>query len=162
MKPLFTEYFIVNPKYQEDFEKLQALREDLAVADKKNFLMSTMGLSHRDLKTIQHRNGGQDADLEKYGYVRKRLSNIMRFNATAKKYLEGRPFAECLKALDQDEIHRVRRTHAYKEKEALELANELHAETRKLAEEYVSPERENNSKELLDDLLVEILSKKFV
>lgn len=153
---IFSEYFIINEKYKEIHQKLVSMREDLARADEKKFLMATMGLSMRDSKNLQSRTGGEDEDISKYGYSRKRLSNIMRFCETAKMYAKGADFESCLKSVDQELIYAVRREELYNLEEALVIAEKCDKELYRLAHDF---EGESNKEVLdeLDDLLVELL-----
>lgn len=157
---LFTEYYIINPKYQEFYDELIKVREKVVRANEKKFLMATMGLSKRDFMDLQKRTGGEDYDIETFGYSRKRLSNIMRFNLTVKAYLENRDFSACLKSMDQELIHKVRRTDYYKLDEALKLAEEKDKETYKLAHAYQNVDYKDKLKVLdeLDDLFVDLMA----
>lgn len=159
---LFSEYVIVNPKYQRLYDKLVDMRESIVREDEKGFLMATMGISMRDLKTLQSRIGNQDRDIEKYGYSRKRLSNIIRFRHTAEAYLEGKPFQECLRAMDEHEIKRIRRTPSVPSLEnARKIATEEDARTAKIAKEFQRKESDESSvREMLDELIVEIIKEK--
>lgn len=159
-EPIFSEYYIINDKFKPFHEKLVEMREQIARSREKDFLMATMGLSIRDLKTLEKRTGGEDKDIEKYGYSRKRLSNIMRFNETAKMYLTGAEFSKCLKSVDQEMIHAVRREELYNLEEARALAEKFDKETYKLATEYKG-ESDKSVLGKLDDLLVEMLSQRF-
>lgn len=157
---LFTEYYIINPKYQEFYDRIRDIREDIVRSNKKRFLMASMGVSKRDLIDLQRRSGGEDYDIETFGYSRKRLSNIMRFNATVKAYLAGKPFGECLKALDQDVIHKVRRTEYYSVDEALEIATRVDKETKELAHAYTDDSHKENYKFVitLEDIFVDMMA----
>lgn len=159
---LFSEYVIVNPKYQGFYDRLIELRESIVREDEKGFLMATMGISMRDLKTLRSRVGNQDRDIEKYGYSRKRLSNIIRFRHTAEAYLEGKPFQECLRAMDEHEIKRIRRTPSVPTlEEARKIATIEDAKTAKIAKEFQRKESsESSGKEMLDELIVEIIKEK--
>lgn len=157
---LFTEYYIINPKYEKFYEQLVELRERIARTDEKKFLMSTMGVSRRDFQTLQKGTGSQESDIQKYGYSRKRLSNIMRFNATVKAYIEGKDFSECLKSMDQQLIHEVRRTEKYSLEEALKIAETCDNETYELAKNF-NKESDSNVLDELNNLLIDLLSTKF-
>ena len=154
---LFTEYAIVNPKYQSFYDQLIAIREDIVRIDEKKFLMATMGLSKRDLIDLQKRTGGEDYDIENFGYSRKRLSNIIRFNKTIKAYLDYKPFSDCLKSMDQKEIYKVRRTEHYTLEEALEIAEQTDQESRFLATEFEPTARKNYTAGMLEDIFVDIM-----
>lgn len=157
---LFTEYYVINDKYKEFYEELVKLRERIVRANEKGFLMATMGISMRDFKALQKRSGGEDHDIEKYGYSRKRLSNIMRFNATAVAYANGEDFLSCLRAMDQELIHKVRRTEFYSLDEALSIAEKCDKKTHELAKDF-KDDSDDSALDELDDLIVELLSTRF-
>lgn len=159
---LFTEYVLVNPKYQKEFDELIAIREEIAYSKRKRFLMAMMGVSKRDLMSLQKRTGGEDYDIERFGYSRKRLSNIIRFNRTVKAYIDNKPFSECLKSMDQKLIHKIRRTEYYTLEEALEIANKTDDETKRLAQEFcedVDYSSLNNVTSQLEDIFVDLMTK---
>ena len=167
---LFTEYRVVNPKYKKFYEDLQEIRESVVRIDEKGFLMSLMGIGGRDYKVLEKSHGGQEFDIENFGYSRKRLANILRFNKTAKAYIENKPFKECLQAMDQEEIYEIRRTHYYSvpdkhqipyysHERALELAQAAHEETTKLAKEFQAKRRDTVTEEKLEDIFVSLLDK---
>lgn len=161
LEVLFSDYFVVNEAYKEFFDELISIREEIARSNEKQFLMATAGMSHQDLKKISNRTGNQDADIEKYGYSRKRLSNVIRFNETVKKYISGASFQECLRAMDQELIYKVRRTELYSLEEALKIAEEKHAETSALMNEFSPTEQRKETIEKLDSILIELLSTRF-
>jgi len=124
--------------------------------------MAMMGVSKRDLMSLQKRTGGEDYDIERFGYSRKRLSNIIRFNRTVKAYIDNKPFSECLKSMDQKLIHKIRRTEYYTLEEALEIANKTDDETKRLAQEFcedVDYSSLNNVTSQLEDIFVDLMTK---
>lgn len=158
---LFSDYFVINETYKGFHEELVSIREEIARANEKQFLMATAGMSQQDLKKISNRTGNQDSDIEKYGYSRKRLSNVIRFNETVKKYISGAGFQECLRAMDQELIYKIRRTEFYGLEEALKLAEEKHNETYALMSEFEATETNAESVEKLNSILIELLSTRF-
>lgn len=155
---LFTEYYIINPKYKEFYDKLVEIREDIARADEKKFVMSTMGISKRDFDFLERRTGNEDYDIETFGYSRKRLSNIIRFNETIKAYLAGKDFSSCLKAMDEDLIYKIRRTDCYTLAEAREIAQNADEETKKLAHEF-EKESKHETYDKIDEIFVDLMKK---
>lgn len=157
---LFTEYAIVNPKYKSFYDRLVDIRENIVRVNEKKFLMATSGLSKRDMLSLQKRTGGEDYDIKNFGYSRKRLSNIIRFNKTIKAYLDNKPFSDCLKSMDQELIHKIRRTEHYTLEEALEIAEQTDSNSNVLAqsrkEAYDSIEI-MNTKSLLEEIFVDLM-----
>lgn len=154
---LFTEYYIINPKYQSFYDQLIKIRESIVRIDEKKFLMATMGLSKRDFMSLQKRTGGEDYDIKTFGYSRKRLCNIIRFNKTVKAYLANKPFSDCLKSMDQDLIYQVRRTDYYTLNQAMEIAEKNDQETFELAKEFKQDEKDLVTLELLENIFVDIM-----
>lgn len=158
---LFTDYFIINDKYKDLYEEFVEIRERLVRANPSKFLMSTMGISNRDFTHLQKRTGGEDQDIEDYGYSRKRLGNIMRFNKTVKTYINGAKFIDCLRAMDQELTYSVRRTELFNLEEALEIAEKADRETYMIAKRYEHGEEDSSVLSELDDLVVKTLSSTF-
>lgn len=158
---LFTEYVIVNPKYQSFYDRLVTIKEDIVRIDEKKFLMATSGLSKRDMLSLQKRTGGEDYDIESLGYSRKRLSNIIRFNETIKAYVNNKPFSECLKSMDQELIYKIRRTEYYTLEEALEIAKQADSNSNVFAQakkEVYDSLEVMNTKRLLEEIFVDLMT----
>lgn len=156
---LFTDYYVVNPAYQEYYQELLNIREEIARINESKFIMSSMGITNRDYKTLTKRIGNQDYDIDNFGYSRKRLSNMMRFEATMKAYIDEKPFKDCLKALPQETIYQVRRTHLYKEKEALELADQINQNVKMLADNFKQTQDNLTTKKKVEDIIINLLNK---
>lgn len=154
---LFTEYAIINPKYKLFYNKIISVREKIVRVNEKKFLMATMGLSKRDLMNLERRVGGEDYDIKTFGYSRKRLCNIMRFNLTAKAYIANQDFSACLKAMDQDLINKVRRTCYHTLDEAREIAKTADLETKNIADSFVKREVDIETIELLQDIITDLM-----
>lgn len=154
---LFTEYAIVNPKYKSFYDELICIREKLARVNEKKFLMSTMGISRRDLIDLQKRVGGEDYDIETFGYSRKRLSNIMRFNLVIKAYLDNKDFSDCLKAMDQELIYKIRRTEFYTLEQAVKIAESTDKETKELAYNFKETPIDTDTIEKVEDIIVRLM-----
>lgn len=146
---LFTEYFIVNEKYIEYYNELVKMRESIARLDEKKFLMSTNGESSRRMKSIKRKDD-----------YKKELANILRLNATVKAYIAGKDFKDCLKAMDEEFIYKIRTTDLYSYDEAIQLAEVVDNQTRISTYEFKNEggKNVNEHRARLDDLLVEIVS----
>lgn len=102
---LYTDYFVVNPKYVSQLEELKRMREDLARIHEGNMIMSIKGLATRDAKQIFKET---KADFEKFGYSRKHLSHVVRMHKMALAYKEGKSFEECLKSTPEEYLYEVK------------------------------------------------------
>lgn len=156
---LYTEYYVINPKYKKYHNDLMKIREHIVHFDEKKFLMATMGVSKRHLDDLQSRNGGEEYDIDNFGYSRKRLANIIRLNETVKAYLDDKPFSECLKSMDQNLIYKIRKTECYTLNQALELAEKVDKETKELAYNFKSLKNKDYQKisSELDEIFVNLM-----
>lgn len=157
---LFTEYVIVNPKYEKFYKDLVSIRENIVRMDEKKFLMSLMGMSFGELKLLEKSNGSQSHDVDKYGYSRKRLANVLRYNALAKAYLENKDFSSCLKALNQNDVYNIRTKQVYTLDEARKLAHSADKETTELAKSFkcvTNNAKETNKK--LEKIFVDMIEE---
>lgn len=162
LEPLFTEYFYIDEEYKEFFDKMKSIRESIAYMKPKEMAMYFMGVSLQDYKNLTSRSGGEDSDILEYGYSRKRLSHIIRFNNSLKSYIAENKFSEVIKSTSQEEIHEIRRKEKYKLEQALELAESTIKETTKLAKEYEASREKacsNEVKNLTEEYLMELLMK---
>lgn len=162
LEPLFTEYFYIDEEYKEFFDEMKGIRENIAYMKPKEMAMYFMGVSSQDYKNLTTRSGGEDSDILEYGYSRKRLSHIIRFNSSLKSYIAGEKFSEVIKSTSQEEIHEIRRKEKYKLKQALEIAESTVKETTKLAKEYEVPKEKvcpNEVKSLMEKYLMKLLMK---
>ena len=147
---LYTDYYLINNKYFKQYEALLELREEIVRMDEKQFLMSLMGMSLRQLKMINDKDGD----------YRKRVAYVIRLNETAKAYIAGKDFQACLKAMDQDLIHEIRTTDYYSLEEALQIGAEKDAETKKLAMEFENEtgKEPHPTSNKIDEILVDLVT----
>ena len=158
-EPLFTEYYYINEEYQDFYESLVDIRERIVRHDKKKFLMAVMGISQRDIKRMT-KASPEEEDIKTYGYSRKRLANILRYELVSSMYISGAPFTSCLKAMDQELIKKIRTEEIYELTEALELAKTTSEQTTRTAKRYAEMSDDSVLGEL-EDILVDTLSRQF-
>lgn len=159
-EPLFTEYYYINEEYQDFYESLVDIRERIVRHDKKKFLMAVMGISQRDIKRMTKASPGEEEDIKTYGYSRKRLANILRYELVSSMYISGAPFTSCLKAMDQELIKKIRTEEIYELTEATELAKTTSEQTTRTAKRFAETSDDSVLGEL-EDILVDILSRQF-
>lgn len=157
---LFTDFYIINDEYSEYYERLRDMREEIVRTDEKRFVMSLMGMSGRDYRDLEKSYGQQEDVIANLGYSRKKLSNIIRLNNTMNSYIKGKPFNDCLKAMDQDLIMAIRKTNLIDLERAREIARKADEETYKLAHNFENEEDSNHLEvfEKLEDILVDLVS----
>lgn len=157
---LFTEYYYINEEYQDFYESLVDIRERIVRHDKKKFLMSVMGISLQETKRLTKMLLWQEEDIKTYGYSRKTLANILRYELVSSMYISGAPFTSCLKAMDQELIKKIRTEKTYELAEAIELAKTTNEQTFRNAKRFAETS-DNSVLGELEDILVDLLSRQF-
>ena len=147
---LYTDYASLNKKYLDQYKALLEIREEIVRKDEKEFVMSVMGMSLRQVRFINK----EDKD------YRKSLAHVLRLNKTLKAYIAGNAFEDCLKAMDQDLIYKIRTTDLYSLEEAIELGQETDRETTEIAKAFQNKPGKDASQliEKVNNILVDLVS----
>lgn len=94
---LFTDFKVVNPKYEEQWNRLVDAREQIGRYDMKRALSCIVGMAFEKNKALCHPYPTLKDKIEKYGYDGKQVSHIMRLHAFMTLYMSGESYADCLK-----------------------------------------------------------------
>lgn len=94
---LFTDYYVINPKYKDLVQELIDHAEKIAHLNINLSLKCFVGTSKQKLKNLEHPFPNAIEKIKKYGYDPKQLHHLARINEMIRKYGEGRPYKECLK-----------------------------------------------------------------
>ena len=93
---LFSPYYIVNPLYKSEWDRLVAAREEITHYDPKRAVMSMMGLARTKYKQLEHESPSHEKDIERFGYSPKELCHLYRIEEYLERYIAGEPYADCL------------------------------------------------------------------
>ena len=93
---LFTDFKVINPKYQDLWDVLVSRDEEIARLNFNQALRCMCGTSMEKYKALEHPFPTVLDKIEKYGYDPKQLHHILRVNDFMKKYVDGKPYRECL------------------------------------------------------------------
>lgn len=93
---LFTDFKIINPKYKDLWEEIEARAEQIAHLNFNQTLRCLCGTSMEKYKALEHPYPNTLSKIEKYGYDPKQLHHIIRVNEFMQKYIEDKPYKECL------------------------------------------------------------------
>lgn len=129
METLFTRWYVVNPDFAEDWEKVRALAPRLAYADPKRAMNAMVGMAMEKAHALTHPYEGKLQVLAEHGYDGKQLSHELRLNLMFDKYAARMPYEEVLMPSEED---RKRLVDLKLWRPQLEVA-----EARRLAELYV-------------------------
>lgn len=93
---LFTDFKVVNPKYKVLVEELLAKAESISRANFNLALKALAGTSLNKYKDLEHPYPTVLDKINKFGYDPKQLHHIFRINDLMTKYIDGKPYKECL------------------------------------------------------------------
>jgi hypothetical protein len=96
---LFTDYKVVNSKYEKQWAKLVEAREQIGRYDIKRALSCMTGMCFEKDKALTHPYPTLVEKIEKYGYDGKQLSHCWRIYYFMKMYLMGQPYESCLRLI---------------------------------------------------------------
>ena len=125
---LFSQYVVINPKYQNLVEELLSMNEDVASINFNQALKCMAGMSMEKLKAMEHPYPTIKDKIDKYGYDPKQLHHILRMNDFIKKFVSGKPYVECLIPTNPEYLKEIK-TKPMAIKDARELAIKTDAET---------------------------------
>lgn len=123
---LFTEYKIINPKYETIFQQLIDRREEIGRYNPYATLNCIAGMAYEKLKALEHPYPSIKDKIEKYGFDGKQFSHILRLKIFMERWLTGESYQDCLitPAEEVDRIRNVKRNVDITLEEARRLAKE--------------------------------------
>lgn len=160
---LFSKYFVINPKYKELVAELISNRVQISRINPNQFLRCLTGTSLEKYKALEHPFPTVADKLEKFGYDPKQLHHILRLYDLIKKYIEGRPFEECMVPDDPDYLIKVKTGQVFNLEEARQVAKDTDAKIKKLKEEYSTSmdQIDYSTLSILDSIKLKFISKFF-
>lgn len=106
---LFTDYYILNEKYEDIFRQLLDIREQIARYDIKAALNCMCGMAYEKLKALKHPYPSTIGKIEKFGYDPKQLHHILRIQEFITRYIAGEDYSKCLKTNKREQLLDVKR-----------------------------------------------------
>lgn len=161
---LFTDYYRVNPKYQDYVKALRDIATEIAYANINQSLKCIAGTSKEKLKALCHPYPATQDKIEKYGYDPKQLHHIIRLNRFIKDFVRGVPYRDCLKPDQEFRDYCVDvKVYPMDLEKAKEMAERLDQETYEIKDKYMSDKNVVNCEayEKLDNIKVAVLKQFF-
>lgn len=93
---LFTPYKIVNPQYEQWWNRLVENREAIAHYDIHRAIKSMRGIALEKYHAMEHKYPSKIEIIEKYGYDSKQLHHLMRVENYLMRYIAGESYETCL------------------------------------------------------------------
>lgn len=94
---LFTDYTVVNPEYQVEWDRLIAIREQIARLNPHKTILSMRGIVHQKYKQFANENSIRGDLVKKYGYDGKQAYHLLRIEHFIDKYIENVDYAIALR-----------------------------------------------------------------
>ena len=158
---LFSDYILINPKYQDYFNLILKNKEKIANYNSILMVKSIAGMSLEKLKALEHPYPAWKEHIEKYGFSNKQLHHIIRLNEFIKRYVNKEKFADCLISNNKQELIRIKRNpNCFSLEEARNLANKFNEETWQIKDNYIKCNNEKIDREiekLFSFVLIQIL-----
>lgn len=94
---LFTDFYIVNPIYAEQWQRLIAKREEIARMNIYRAVKSMKGIALEKYHAMEHRYPTKVDIIDKYGYDGKQVSHLIRVDDYLERYINGESYLSCLR-----------------------------------------------------------------
>lgn len=93
---LFTDFFIINPMYWEQWMRLVEHREEIAHMNPFRAVKSMKGIAMEKYHAMEHKYPSKLELIEKHGYDGKQTSHLIRVDDYITRYVAGESYLECL------------------------------------------------------------------
>lgn len=157
---LFTNYKIVNPMYEAEWNRLIEAREDITRLNPYRFVQSMKGIALEKYHALEHRYPSKIAVIDKYGYDPKQLHHLIRVEDYLKRYIAGESYESCLNpGTMKQELIEIKQGK-YPLKEARIIADKARQRVEEMAQTFyeVTPNKENEETiALLRDVQYQIM-----
>lgn len=158
---LFTDYYILNPLYESQWNRLIAAREQIAHMNPSRAVKSMKGIALEKYHAMEHRYPAKVHLIETYGYDGKQVSHLIRVEDYLRRYINGESYLACLRPSESLVPHIME----YKRQEiplkvARIEATEAIERVNKLADsfcEQIEDKEDSEMRELLEDVSYEIM-----
>lgn len=94
---LFTPFFILNPLYKEEWERLVEAREFIARMNVYRAVKSMKGIAMEKYHAMEHKYPTRMEYIEKWGYDPKQLHHLLRIEEYIGRYINGEAYEDCLR-----------------------------------------------------------------
>lgn len=158
---LFTDYFVLNPTYAEQWNRLIDNREAIARMNVHRAVKSMKGIALEKYHAMEHPYPTKLDLIDKYGFDGKQVHHLIRVDDYLTRYIAGEPYLNCLKPTAELVPHLLEyKLHKIPLDVAREEAKEVLAHVTEIADAFCAlhPEEEDKScRALLEDVQYNIM-----
>ena len=157
---LFTNYAIVNPIYEKQWNRLVESREAITHFNPYRSVQSMKGIALEKYHAMEHEYPSKIEILKKYGYDPKQLHHLVRVSDYLDRYIAGESYESCLDPGPMKQELIEIKEGKYSLAEARVIADKTKAHVEEMAEIAYSiypNEEDPQVNALLDDVQYEIM-----
>lgn len=94
---LFTDFYVLNPDYREQWMRLVKAREDIARMNEFRAVKSMKGIAMEKFHAMEHKYPTKIDIINAFGYDGKQVSHLLRVDDYLTRYIAGESYKDCLK-----------------------------------------------------------------
>lgn len=106
---LFTDFYIINPMYAEQWNRLVQCREQIARMNKHRAVKSMKGIAMEKYHAMEHEYPSKVDVLAEWGYDPKQLHHLLRVEEYLGRYIAGDSYVSCLRSHEPEYLVSVKR-----------------------------------------------------
>ena len=157
---LYTDFAIVNPIYEKQWNRLVESREAITHFNSYRSVQSMKGIALEKYHAMEHEYPSKIEVLKKYGYDPKQLHHLVRVEDYLGRYINGESYESCLDPGPMKQELIEIKMGKYSLADARSIADKAKAHVEEMAEYAYSiypNEEDPEVNELLDDVQYEIM-----
>lgn len=161
VETLFTNYYILNPIYEDIFSLLMN-NEDIPHYDEEATLNCVKGMIETNYRQLAGTRTQRPEIVEKFGYNPKKLDNILRLTEFAQSYIDGKPYLECICPSNPEYHKSIKREKIEDLFTVYNLAQKAQFSTNELINNYFATHKlikNNLIEELFNQVQYELMKK---
>lgn len=169
LETLYTDYYIVDESFQDEFDEIFSMRDDLVHATRSQMIRAMHGMMCEKKKAMCHPYPTIKHKIDKFGYDGKQVHHILRLYIMMSDYfLWEKPLKTCLKSFSESNKALLMdlKLNKMPMEKAMNLAEHLMADGQKFKEIILGDIDEStidySAKYAILELSKEILKKKII
>lgn len=106
---LYTKYYVINPIYEAEWNKLIEVRDSIVSMNLPSLIKSMKGIASEKYHALEHRYPSRIEWLDKYGYDPKQLHHLFRIEEFMDRWISGEIFEDCLVSTEPEWLIEVKK-----------------------------------------------------
>ena len=156
---LFTDFYIINPMYAEQWSRLIEQREQIARMNPFRAVKSMKGIAMEKYHAMEHEYPSKVDVLAEWGYDPKQLHHLLRVEEYLGRYIDGESYISCLRPHCPEYLINVKRGR-YNLDNARVIAKTAIDNVIRIADAFcsqTSDKEDESMRELLEDVSYQIM-----